>query len=42
MAAVTLGSGQLYAALGVNGFYVMAVIALAAVGLVLRGSRLAP
>lgn len=42
MAAVTLGSGQLYAALGVNGFYVMAVMALAAVGLVLRGSRLAP
>ncbi len=42
MAAVTLVSGQLYAALGVNGFYVMAVIALAAIGLVLRGSRLAP
>lgn len=40
MAAVTLVSGQLYAALGVNGFYVMAVIALAAIGLVLRGGRL--
>ena len=42
MAVVTLASGPLYERLGVDGFYVMVVIALVGLGLVLAADRSAP
>jgi PPP family 3-phenylpropionic acid transporter len=42
MAAATLLSGPLYAAFGVGGFFVMAVFALAGIGLIVLAARSAP
>ena len=42
MAAVTLVSGPLYESLGVDGFYVMAVIAAVGLGLIVLAGRSAP
>lgn len=42
MALVTLGSGALYAAWGANGFYVMALLSAAALGLGIAARHLAP